>query len=192
MARVDEIDEALATIRAEGDPPVVLLQCTTNYPSRIDDANLLAITTMRERFGLLVGYSDHTEDDTAAVAAVALGAVVLEKHLTLDRSRPGPDHAASLDPEQFAAMVRRVRAAESALGSAEKEPAAAELENAYTMRRSLFAVVDIPAGTTIRAEQLGLRRPYAGLPPRLLPEVVGATARVDIAAGTPITRELLQ
>jgi N-acetylneuraminate synthase/N,N'-diacetyllegionaminate synthase len=192
MATVDEIDEALATIRAEGDPAVVLLQCTTNYPSRIEDANLLAIATMRERFGLPIGYSDHTDDDTAAVAAVALGAVVLEKHLTLDRSRPGPDHAASLDPEQFAAMVGRVRAAEAALGSAEKEPAAGELENAFTMRRSLFAIADIPAGTTIETEQLGLRRPYAGLPPRLLPEVIGATARVDIPAGTPITRELLQ
>ena len=192
MATLAEIEDALAAIRAAGDPQVVLLQCTTNYPSRLEDANLRAIPTLRERFGLPVGYSDHTEDDTAAVAAVALGAGLLEKHLTLDRSRPGPDHAASLDPAQFAAMVRRVRDAEAALGSAEKEPAAGEVENAYTMRRSLFAVADIRAGTAIRADQLGLRRPYAGLPPRLLPEVVGATARVDIAKGTPITRDLVQ
>ena len=192
MATVGEIEEALATIRAEGNPPVVLLQCTTNYPSRVDEANLRAIATLRETFGVPVGYSDHTEGDAAAVAAVALGAVLLEKHLTLDRSLPGPDHAASLDPAQFAAMVGRVREAEAALGSAEKEPTPGELENAFTMRRSLFAVVDIPAGTAIRAEQLGMRRPYAGLPPRLLPEVVGATARIDIAAGTPITHDVLQ
>ena len=192
MASVAEIEEALATIRAAGDPPVVLLQCTTNYPSRVDEANLRAIATLRETFGVPVGYSDHTEGDAAAVAAVALGAVLLEKHLTLDRSLPGPDHAASLDPAQFAAMVGRVREAEAALGSAEKEPAPGELENAFTMRRSLFAVYDIPAGTAIRREQLGMRRPYAGLPPRLLAEVVGTTARIDIAAGTPITHDLLR
>ena len=192
MASVAEIEEALATIRAAGDPPVVLLQCTTNYPSRVDEANLRAIATLRETFGVPVGYSDHTEGDAAAVAAVALGAVLLEKHLTLDRSLPGPDHAASLDPAQFASMVGRVREAEAALGSPEKEPTPGELENAYTMRRSLFAVADIPAGTAIRREQLGMRRPYAGLPPRLLAEVVGTTARIDIAAGTPITHDLLR
>jgi len=192
MATVAEIEEALATVRAGGDPPVVLLQCTTNYPSRVDEANLRAIATLRETFGVPVGYSDHTEGDAAAVAAVALGAVLLEKHLTLDRSLPGPDHAASLDTAQFAAMVDRVREAEAALGSPQKEPAPGELENAYTMRRSLFAVADIPAGTAIRPEQLGMRRPYAGLPPRLLAEIVGATARIDIAAGTPITHDLLR
>jgi N,N'-diacetyllegionaminate synthase len=191
MATLAEIEEALATIRAEGDPPVVLLQCTTNYPSSVEHANLRAIPALGETFGLPVGYSDHTEGDTAAVAAVALGAVLLEKHLTLDRSLPGPDHAASLDPGQFGELVRRVREAEAALGAREKAPSVEELENAYTMRRSLFAIVDIPAGTALRAEQLGMRRPFAGLPPRLLPEVLGATARVDIAAGTPITRELL-
>jgi N,N'-diacetyllegionaminate synthase len=192
MATTGEIEEALETIRSAGDPPVVLLQCTTNYPSRVEEANLRAIKTLGDRFGLPVGYSDHTDGDAAAVAAAALGAVLLEKHLTLDRSLPGPDHAASLDPAQFAAMVRRVREAEAALGSPEKEPAPGELENAYTMRRSLFAIADIPAGTAIRQDQIGMRRPFAGLHPRLLPEIVGATARVDIAAGTPLTRDLLQ
>jgi N,N'-diacetyllegionaminate synthase len=192
MATTAEIEEALDAIGAAGDPPVVLLQCTTNYPSRVEEANLRAIATLRERFGVPIGYSDHTDGDAAAVAAAALGAVLLEKHLTLDRSLPGPDHAASLDPAQFAALVRRVREAEAALGSAEKEPALGEAENAYTMRRSLFAIADIAAGSAIRQEQIGMRRPFAGLHPRLLPEIVGATARVDIAAGTPLTRDLLQ
>jgi N-acetylneuraminate synthase/N,N'-diacetyllegionaminate synthase len=191
MATMPEIEEALQTIRAGGDPPVVLLQCTTSYPSAIEDANLRAIPTLREAFGVPVGYSDHTPDDTAAVAAVALGAVLIEKHLTLDRSLPGPDHAASLDPDGFAAMVRRIRDAEAALGSDAKAPTAGELENAYTMRRSLFAVVDIPAGTVLRPEHVAMRRPYSGLPPRLLPEIIGAAARVDIPAGTPIMREQL-
>jgi N,N'-diacetyllegionaminate synthase len=191
MATLDEIGEALATIRAAGDPPVVLLQCTTSYPSRVEDANLRALATLRETYGLPVGYSDHTVDDTSAVAAAALGAVMLEKHLTLDRSLPGPDHSASLDPEGFAAMVRRVREAEASLGAAEKAPTPGELENAFTMRRSLFAIADIPAGTSVRADQVGLRRPFSGLRPALLPEVLGATAKADIAAGTPLTRDLL-
>jgi N,N'-diacetyllegionaminate synthase len=191
MATPEEIGEALAVVREEGGPPVVLLQCTTNYPSAIGEANLRAMQTLRDEFGFPVGYSDHTPDDTAAIAAVALGAVLLEKHLTLDRSLPGPDHAASLDPAQFAAMVGRIRDAEAALGSPTKAPSAGELENAYTMRRSLFAVADIPAGAAIEAGQVGMRRPFAGLPPRLLREVVGAVARVDIPAGTPITRDLL-
>jgi N,N'-diacetyllegionaminate synthase len=191
MATTAEIAEALAAIRDAGDPPVVLLQCTTSYPSRIEDANLRAMRTLADEFGVPVGYSDHTEDDTAAVAAASLGAVLVEKHLTLDRSLPGPDHAASLDPDQFARMVRRIRDAEAALGSSAKEPTPGELENAYTMRRSLFAIADIPAGSPIRAEQVGMRRPSAGLPPRMLSEVIGAVARVDIAAGTPLTRELL-
>jgi N,N'-diacetyllegionaminate synthase len=191
MATMQEIEEALAAIRASGDPPVALLQCTTDYPSRVEDANLRAMATLSERFDVPVGYSDHTTDDTAAVAAAALGAVLVEKHLTLDRSLPGPDHAASLDPGQFAAMVGRIRAAEAALGSDDKQPSAAELENAYAMRRSLHAAVDIPAGTALTPEHIAMRRPNAGLPPRLLPEVIGAIARVDIEADTPLSLDLL-
>jgi N-acetylneuraminate synthase/N,N'-diacetyllegionaminate synthase len=191
MATTDEIAEALETIRAAGNPPVVLLQCTTSYPARLDEVNLRAMATLRDSFGCPVGFSDHTDGDAAAVAAVALGAVLLEKHLTLDCSLPGPDHAASLEPAQFAAMVQRVRAAEAALGAAEKAVAPSERENVSAMRRSLFAVADIAAGATIRAEQIGMRRPFVGLPPRHLPEVVGSVARVEIARGTPITRDLL-
>jgi len=189
MATTDEIAEALAAI---GDAaPVVLLQCTTNYPSRVDEANLRTIPALRREFGVPVGYSDHTEGDAAAVAAVALGAVMVEKHLTLDRTMAGPDHAASLDPRQFRSMVQRIREAEAALGEPGKRPTPGELENAFVMRRSLFAAVDIAAGTTIEAEHLALRRPFSGLHPRLFSEVVGATARVDISADTPLARELL-
>lgn len=191
MATMTEITEALGTIRDAGDPPVILLQCTTNYPARVDEANVRVIQGLRKRFGLPVGFSDHTLGDAAAIAAVVLGAVMLEKHLTLDRSLPGPDHSASLEPAEFAAMVRRVRDAEAALGSPEKAPAPHELDNAYVMRRSLFAVVDIRAGARIEAAHIGMRRPYAGLPPRYLSEVVGSTAQVEIPAGTPITRELI-
>lgn len=191
MATTAEISEAIDAIKAEGDPPVVLLQCTTSYPSRVEESNLRVMRTLGERFGLPIGFSDHTDGDASAVAAAALGAVLIEKHLTLDRSLPGPDHAASLEPAEFAAMVRRVRDAEAALGSAEKEPTPGELENVYAMRRSLFAIAHIPAGATIRSDQIGMRRPFAGLSPRFLPDVVGATARVEIREGTPITKDLL-
>jgi len=191
MATLDEIEEAIATVRGQGDPSVVLLQCTTNYPAPLEDANLRAIATMAKRFGVPVGYSDHTLGDTAAIASVACGAVVLEKHLTLDRALPGPDHRSSLEPDEFEMLVRRVREVEAVLGSDRKEPAPSERANAERMRRSLFAAADIPAGTTITADHLVTRRPYIGLPPRLLPEVVGSTAKVDIPSDTPISLDLL-
>jgi N-acetylneuraminate synthase/N,N'-diacetyllegionaminate synthase len=190
MAAVEEIDEALATIRTEGDPPVCLLQCTTSYPSLPEDANLRAMETLARQFGVPVGYSDHTVGDAASVAAAALGAALVEKHLTLDRSLRGPDHAASLDPDGFAAMVTRIREAEAALGSEEKRPSAVELENAAVMRRSLHAAVPIPAGTTIREEHVAMKRPNDGLPPRSLPEILGAVAKQDIEADAPLTPDL--
>jgi N-acetylneuraminate synthase/N,N'-diacetyllegionaminate synthase len=190
MATVEEIAEALAAIRAAGDPPVCLLQCTTSYPSEAADANLRAIATLRERFGVPVGYSDHTEGDAASVAAVALGAVLVEKHLTLDRALAGPDHAASLDPAGFAAMVDRIREAEAALGSPEKRPTEVELENAAVMRRSLHAAVDVPAGTELRPEHVAMKRPNTGLPPKLLPELLGRTAARDIPADTALSLDL--
>jgi N,N'-diacetyllegionaminate synthase len=187
MATLAEIEDALAV----AGPEVVLLQCTTNYPAAIGDANLRAIPELAARFRLPIGYSDHTVGSTSAVAAVALGASVLEKHLTLDRTASGPDHASSAEPEELRELVERVREAERALGSATKEPSPAERENVTRMRRSLYAARDVRAGTALAREDVAFKRPAVGLPPARLEDVVGAVARVDIAADTPLTAQLL-
>ncbi len=189
MATLEEIERALAVVRANGDPPVALLQCTTEYPAPIEDANLRTIPALAARFDVPVGFSDHTSGETACIAAVALGAVVVEKHLTLDNARPGPDHAASLEPDRFAALVRAVRETEAALGSADRLPTPRERDNAFHMRRSLHAAVRIPAGTRIEAVHVTLRRPADGLPPDDFERVVGATAAADIESDSPLTAD---
>jgi sialic acid synthase SpsE len=163
------------------DVPIILLQCTTNYPSVAEDANLRAMGTMREALGLPVGYSDHTQSETCCVAAVALGAVMIEKHFTLDKTLAGPDHSSAANPEEFARLVERVRETERAMGTGEKRPSAAEAANAPAMRRSIVARRRIGAGEVIVAEALTLKRPGTGLAPRYWDEVVGMRAPRDIA-----------
>jgi sialic acid synthase SpsE len=189
MATLAETAEAVA---AAAGADVVLLQCTTSYPAPIEEANLRTIDTLVSAFDIPVGFSDHTLADVAGPAAVARGAVMVEKHLTYDRTASGPDHRTSLEPDEFGDFVRRIRATEAALGSPVKEPTPSERQNLPVMRRSLFAATDIAAGTTIASRHVAVLRPDVGLPPRLLPQVIGAMAREDIAADTPLTlRSLL-
>jgi len=155
---------------------VTLLHCTTAYPADPADANLAAMSTLGAAFGLPVGYSDHTPGIAVAIAAAALGAVAVEKHLTLDRTLPGPDHAASLEPDAFAAMVQGIRIAATAVGHAAKAPAAAELANAAAARRSLVALRPIAAGEPFSLENVGARRPAGGLSPMLLWDLLGRPA----------------
>ncbi|HEX5246686.1 MAG TPA: N-acetylneuraminate synthase family protein [Gaiellaceae bacterium] len=189
MATIAEIHDALAIVRGAD---VILLQCTSEYPAPAADANLRVMEALEREFGVVVGFSDHTEGDAASIAAVALGACVLEKHFTLDRTLPGPDHRASLEPAELAALVRQVREVEAALGSAEKKPTAAEVENRGRMRRSLVAAVDIPAGTRLTAAHVALKRPGDGMPPRMFDDVVGASARADIPRDTQLSSDLLE
>ncbi len=180
MATLAEVDRAVQTIRDAGNNQLVLLQCTTNYPSRVEDANLGVLQVLRESFKVHVGYSDHTETPACCVAAAALGAVVLEKHLTLDKSLSGPDHQASADPAEFRRLVDLVRQAEAALGTGLKQPTAAELVNLPYMRRSIVAQTTIPAGAILTAEMLACKRPGTGISPARLDEVIGTRARVVI------------
>ena len=180
MATLAEVDQAVRTIRKAGNERLVLLQCTTNYPSRVEDANLRVLHVLREGFGVQVGYSDHTETPACCIAAVALGAVVVEKHLTLDKSMPGPDHAASADPAEFRELVDLLRQVEVARGSGRKEPTAAELVNRPFMRRSIVARTVIPAGAVLTSNLLTFKRPGTGISPARLEEVVGTHARVAI------------
>lgn len=165
MATLDEVAAAVAVLERAGATDVTLLHCTSLYPAPPETANLRAMVAMAERFGRPVGYSDHTLGDHVAVAATALGASVIEKHLTLDRTLPGPDHAASLEPAELEAMIVRLRETEAALGDGVKRPASGEAETARLVRRSWHAARDLDAGTVLTAADVVLKRPADGLAP---------------------------
>lgn len=165
---------------------VTLLHCTTEYPSPADEANLLAMQTMRAHFGTAVGYSDHTIGDAVCLAAVALGATVIEKHVTLDRSLPGPDHRASIEPADLARLVQGIRSVEAALGTGVKAPMPAELPNLPVARKSLVAARSIAKGERIAAEAITVKRPGTGRSPFDLWDVIGSVATRDYAADDPI------
>ena len=158
---------------------VTLLHCTTEYPTRLEDVNLNVMATLRQAFGLPVGYSDHSLGITVPVAAVALGASVIEKHFTLDKSLEGPDHRVSLDPTELAAMIRAIREVETALGQAVKRPSAAECANAAVARKSLVAARPIAKGEAFTAESLGIKRPGTGISPMRLWDMAGMVAARD-------------
>ena len=193
MATLDEVREALGWAReVRGSlAGVTVLHCTSAYPATDEALNLNAITTMHQALGLPIGYSDHSTGIEAALAAVSLGATVIEKHLTLDRTLPGPDHAASLEPDEFAAMVRGIRRISLMLGDGVKTPRPQEQDAARVARRSIVAATDIPAGAVLEEAMLACRRPATGIAPREWDRVVGRTARAAIAAGTVLQWEQL-
>jgi N-acetylneuraminate synthase len=170
---------------------VTLLHCTTEYPAPVADVNLRAMDTLATSFGLPVGYSDHTPGIAVPVAAVARGATVVEKHFTLDRNLPGPDHKASLEPAELAAMVAGIRTVEAALGSPVKAPAPSERANIAIARRSLVALRAIRRGETLAEDAIGARRPGTGISPMRRWAVVGRRAACDIAAGTVLDEAML-
>jgi N,N'-diacetyllegionaminate synthase len=186
MATLGEVERALAALAPLGPGRVVLLHCVSSYPARPEDANLRAMATLARNFQVPVGYSDHTPGLEVALAAVALGAAVLEKHLTLDRTLPGPDQAASLEPGEFQALVAGVRTVESALGHGRKEPAPSELELVRVARKSVFAARDLARGTVLEPGHLVIKRPGTGLPPECLPALLGRTLRRDLPGDAPV------
>ena len=186
MATLDEVQEALRWVReARGhDRDVAVLHCTSAYPATDDALNLRAIETLARATGLAVGYSDHSSGIEASLAAVALGATVIEKHITLDRALPGPDHAASLEPGEFAAMVDGIRRIARMRGDGVKAPRPEEQDAARVARRSIVASQDIPAGTRLTAAMLTCRRPATGIAPREWDRVLGRTTREALPAGS--------
>lgn len=192
MSNLDEIATALEAIRAIRDVPVTLLHCVTSYPTAPADVNLRAMVTLRERFQVPVGFSDHTLGAEIALAAVALGACVIEKHLTLDNTMPGPDHSASAEPQLLAEMIRGIRKVESALGDGIKRPADAEREAMTVARKSLIVTRDLPVGTVLSESDLTIMRPGTGLPPAALPGLLGRRTRETLKQGTVLTLEALE
>ena len=187
MANLGEIEDALEAIYQEGNNEVVLLHCAINYPAPFESVNLAAMDTIRQAFQVPVGYSDHTSGITVPIAAVARGAKVIEKHFTIDKTLPGPDHSFALNPDELQAMVRGIREAEAAIGSPLKRAAADEAIHVKRGRRSIFAATDIPEGTMITESMLAILRPGVGLKPKYLDLVVGRKARKNIEAHEPIT-----
>lgn len=189
MANLAEVETALEEVANAGGPPVSLLHCTSNYPAPPHEINLRAMQTLRQAFGLPVGYSDHSQGLEISLAAVALGAAIIEKHFTLDRNLPGPDHAASLEPDELGALVRGIRNIEAALGDGRKRPSPSEASTAAVARKSLVAARTIKAGEALAPEMLEIKRPGTGLPPSALPYVLGRAPKIDLAPGDLIRLE---
>ncbi len=183
MSVLAEVETAVCAITETGNRSLVLLHCVSNYPASPSDANLRAMDTMATAFNMPVGYSDHTLGIEVAIAAVAMGACVIEKHLTVDRSSPGPDHRASLEPNEFSGLVRGIRKVEQALGSGRKEPAASEAAVAAVARKSLVAARTIPAGTKLTEDLIAVKRPGTGLPPAMRAQLVGREVKREVRVG---------
>lgn len=191
MATLSEVEAAVDAVEAAGARELALLHCVSNYPAAPDDVNLRAIETLARAFGVPAGYSDHTAGLAIAFAAVALGACILEKHFTTDRGLPGPDHAASLEPDELAQLVCGIRAIEAARGDGRKRPAAGEAATAAVARKSLVSARDIAGGERLADGDLAVSRPGTGLAPALRAAVLGRSARTAIPAGTLLTLEML-
>jgi len=192
MSYLGEVEQALQAIYHCGNPDVILLHCVSNYPADPADVNLRAMNTMATAFGVPVGYSDHTLGIEVSLAAVALGACVIEKHFTLDCTMPGPDHHASLEPTALTTLVMSIRKIEAALGHGRKEPAIAEKNSKEVARRSLVAACDIQGGTVLTEEHIAIKRPGTGLPPSMREYLIGRKARGIIFADTMLTLELFE
>jgi N,N'-diacetyllegionaminate synthase len=192
MATFAEVREAVEALRRTSNEQFAVLQCTTNYPTELADANVLCMDSFREELGVIAGFSDHTTTSHAILAAVARGASIIEKHFTLDRKLPGPDHSSSLEPAELRQLMLDVRAVELALGSREKKPTEAEAKNIFGMRRSLVALVALEKGAVLKREHLGFKRPASGIPPKHLEQVLGRRLAKPIGADTPLTPDLLE
>jgi len=192
MSTLGEIEDAVGVIREEGAEEIVLLHCVSRYPARAEDMNLGVMKTLRCAFDLPVGLSDHTLGITVPIAAVALGACVIEKHFTLDKSLPGPDHRASLEPGELKQMIRAIREVEKAMGNGDKMPSKEEKQIQKAARRSIVAAVSIPRGTIITGAMLAVKRPGTGVEPKYMHRVVGAVARRRIGQDEPLTMNKLE
>ena len=191
MATLSEVERAVGLLSAGDIQDITLLHCVSSYPLDSSQVNMRWMGVLRQAFGLPVGYSDHTAGIEVPIMAASLGAVAIEKHFTLDRGMQGPDHAASLEPDELKRMVQAVRNVEVAFGDASFGLAQQEVENVVPMRRSLHAARPIRAGQVIRREDLAVLRPYVGLDPWLVDLVVGRRSRVDIGQEQPITWDVI-
>ena len=182
-----EVGAAIEALRGAGCPDIMLFHCISAYPAPFDEVNLRAMRTMQRAFGIPVGFSDHTIGVEAAVVAAGLGACAIEKHFTLDRTMPGPDHRASIEPAELAALVRGVRIANSVLGDGVKRAMPCEVENLSLIRKSLVASGHLAKGTRLERQMLEIKRPEGGISPVDIDKIIGMTLQVDLEPDQPIT-----
>jgi len=187
MADFGEIHDALRAIRKQGNDDIVLLHCNSLYPAPVKIVNLNSIQTMKKEFEIPIGFSDHTMGIHIPVAAVAKGALIIEKHFTLDRKMKGPDHSFAVQPDELKLMVQNIRETEKAMGTGEKKVSEQEKEMYEKGRRSLIAAMKIPKGTKITREMIIIKRPGYGIKPKNLDRVIGKTAKRDISEDQWIT-----
>lgn len=187
MCTIEEVRGAVQTLKSSSCGELIIFQCTTDYPSKLEEANLRVIPALRDEFRVPVGYSDHTVGLLATTAAVALGACAIERHFTLDRNMPGPDHLASSDPEEMSLLVESVRSVETALGSQMKAPTARETENKVNMRRGIVAARQLRKGSRLVVDDLAFKRPLRSIPPESYDEVVGRRLKRDLEPDQPIS-----
>lgn len=179
MCELSEIKDAVKILKKNGAKDITVLHCTTEYPAPLESVNLLAMNTLKEKFGCKVGYSDHTKGIDMPCYAVAMGAEVIEKHFTLDKNLPGPDHKASLEPSELKAMVDKIRELQVILGNGDKKPQEAEKKNISIARKSIVASCDIKAGEKFTTENLACKRPGDGISPMNWKKVIGKKAKRD-------------
>ncbi len=184
MSTLNEVKEAIKVIKKTGNNKIIVLHCTTNYPCEFKEVNLLALQIMKDKLGVLVGYSDHTPGIQVPIMSVTLGACLIEKHFTLDRNMNGPDHKASLEPLELQAMIKAIRRVPIILGSNIKSPNVSERPLIEVARKSLAARLNISKGTKITREMLDIKRPGTGIKPRDIEKVIGKIAKKDIARDT--------
>jgi N,N'-diacetyllegionaminate synthase len=192
MSTLQEVEAACSCVRRAGGPPMALLHCVSSYPADASDCNLRALETLRTTFDVPVGFSDHTMGTAISLAAVARGADVLEKHFTLDRTLPGPDHMASLEPDDLRQLVSSVRAVEAALGDGVKRPVAAELATAVAARRSMHTARSLVAGHILTADDLVALRPGTGISPAAVDKLLGRRTCIPLPAGAMLHEEQLR
>ncbi len=189
MATMEEVKRAVEHVRKTGNNKIILLHCTTEYPCPPENVNLRVLATLKEKFGTLVGYSDHTLGINVPIMAATLGAVLIEKHMTLDKNMFGPDHRASAEPEELHQMILAIKNANTILGSSVKKPTSQELLLRNIARKSIVSLRDIKRGELFTADNIGIKRPGTGLPPKDYFKIIGAVARVDIKTDVLIEKK---
>ncbi len=182
MATLEEVKQAYHAVSSMGNTQIILLHCTTNYPCSYEEVNLRAMSTMQQEFDCLVGYSDHTKGYLVSAVALALGASVIEKHITLDRTLPGPDHKASLEPHELKEMILQIRNVETILGSSEKRPTESEKTIREIVRKSIISARNIKKGEVITKDMLVIKRPGVGISPAEIEKIIGKKTKKDITA----------
>jgi N-acetylneuraminate synthase/N,N'-diacetyllegionaminate synthase len=191
MSTLPEVKDAVSAIKSQNNNQIIALHCTTNYPCPLSEVNLRAMIQMQKELDCLVGYSDHTSGILVPLMAVSLGAVVIEKHFTLDRNSYGPDHKASLTPAELKTMIKQIRDAEIVLGRPSKKPPASERRIMRLVRKSIVAKIDIQKGSILTKDMLSIKRPGNGLPPNQFDKIVGKKTKKDLKKDDLLQRDMV-